>query len=213
MYTNGIRSGSQPRLMWPLHPSPPIVAVNMQNPKKRLGLSFLDDEGLNPTSDRGDGDGAKVAGVETTGAVAGNDPHLADCDLVVAVGIGMKLLSERVFGIGHGVVKDGAIDRNTDGRGGDKVSWPSRNRLEERLLAVGAVGEVTSSIIGVIGESKPLLIRTKKDVVAALLRSRDAGFFIQPTRSRWSEIEHDTSEATDKGKRNRARPKKNGISR
>src|SRR5215471_17053886 len=98
---NGIRSGSQLKLMWPLHPSPPMAAVNMQNPKKRLGLSFLDDEGLEPRSYRGDGDGAKVAGVETPGTIAGDDPDLSSWDLVVAVGIVVKLLSERVFGIRH----------------------------------------------------------------------------------------------------------------
>src|SRR5215831_3386865 len=170
MYTKGIRSGSQPKLMWPLQPSPPIAAVNMQNPQKRLGLSFLDDEGLEPTSYRGDGDGAKVAGVETSGAVAGDDPYLAGWDFVVAVGIGMKLLSERVFVIRHGVVKDGAIDRNPDGRGRHSVSWPRRNRFEERLLAVRTVGEVALSIIRIIRESRPLLMGAKKDVVAVLLR-------------------------------------------
>src|SRR5215831_1158436 len=92
MYRNGISSGSQLRLMWPLHPSPPVAAANMQNPKTRLGFSFLDDEGLEPGPYRGDGDGAKVAGVETSGAVAGDDPYLAGWDFVVAVGIGMKLL-------------------------------------------------------------------------------------------------------------------------
>ena len=101
-----------------------MAAVTMQNPKKRLGLSLLDDEGLEPSSYRGDGDGAKVAGVETAWTVAGDDPNLAGWDFVVAVGIGMKLLSERVFGIRHGVVKDGAIDRNPDGRGGHDVPWP-----------------------------------------------------------------------------------------
>src|SRR5215831_6531489 len=150
MYTKGIRSGSQPKLMWPLHPSPPIAAVNMQNPKKRLGLSFLDHEGLEPSSYRGDGDGAEVSGVETSGTVAGDDPNLAGWDLVVAVGIGMKLLSERIFGIRHGVMKDGAIDRDADGRGGHNVSWPCRNRLQERLLAIRTIGEVALSIIRVI---------------------------------------------------------------
>src|SRR5579862_6412509 len=164
-----------------------MAAIDMQNPNKRLRLSFLDDEGLDPTSDCGDGDGAKVAGVEAARTVAGNDPDLAGCDLVVAVSIGMKLLSERVFGIGHGVRKNGAIDRNPDGRGGDDVSRPCRNRLEERLLAVRAVGEIALSIIGIIRETRPLLIWAKKDVVVVLLRLRDAGFFIQPTRSRWSE--------------------------
>jgi hypothetical protein len=190
-----------------------MAAANMQNPKKRLGFSLLDDEGLEPPSYRGDGDGAKVAGVETSGTVAGDDPNLANRDFVVAIGIGMKLRSERVFGIRHGVVKDGAIDRNPDGRGGHKISWPRRNGFEERLLAVGTVGEVALSIVGIIRESRPLLIRAKKDVVAVLLCSRDPGFFIEPPRSRWSEVEHDTGEATDKGKHNRAHAKKHGVSR
>src|SRR5215475_7430990 len=194
---NGIRSGSQPKLMWPLHPSPPMAAVHMQNPKKRLRLSLLHDERLEPTSYRGDGDGAKVAGVETSGTVAGDDPNLAGWDLVVAVGIGMKLLSERVFAIRHGVVKDGAIDRHPDGRGGNNVSRPRRNRLEERLLPVRTVGEIALSIIGVIRESRPLLIRAEKDVGALLLRSRDAGFLIQAARGRWSDVEHDTGAAAD----------------
>src|SRR5215472_2046281 len=194
MYTKGIRSGSQLELIWPLHPSPPMAAVNMQNPKKRLRLRFLDHEGLEPSSYRGDGDGAKVAGVETAGTVAGDNPDLAGWDLVVAVGIGMKFLSERVFAVRHGVVKDGAIDRNPDGRGGHNVSRPRRNRLEERLLAVRTVGEIALSIIRIIREPRPLLIRAEKDVGAVLLRRRDTDCFIQPPRSRCSEVEHHTGE-------------------
>src|SRR5215472_3461842 len=111
----------------------------MQKPRMRLGLCFLDHEGLEPGSYRGDRDWAKVAGVETSRAVAGDDPNLARCDPVVAVAIGMKLLSEGVFAVRHRVVNDGAIDHNTDGRGGDDISRPCGNRLEKRLFAIGAV--------------------------------------------------------------------------